>query len=321
MAHANARLTVHGRALLIERVLAGHRPADVAHQVGCSRATAYKWLRRYRAEGTRGLLDRPSRPRHCPHRTPAPIEAAILEARRAHRCGADWIGAELGIAPSSVGRVLRRHGVPLLRDLDSLTGEPVRRGPVSGVRYEREHPGELIHIDVKKLGRIPDGGGWRAHGRGSRPESARAIGYDYVHSAIDDHSRLAYSEIHPDERGQTCAAFMARAAVFFSSHGITRIERVMSDNAMNYRRSVAFQGVLADLGARHILIRPHCPWTNGKVERLNRTLLREWAYSQIFRSNAARAARLPEWLEYYNTRRRHSALGGLPPISRLSTTW
>jgi transposase InsO family protein len=241
--------------------------------------------------------------------------------RRAQRRGADWIAAELGIAASTVGRVIARHGMPLLRALDALTGEPVRRGPLSGVRYERERPGELIHIDVKKLGRIPDGGGWRAHGRGPRPGPSRAIGYDYVHSAIDDHSRLAYSEIHPDERGATCAAFMARAAAFFASHGISRIERVMSDNAMNYRHSRAFAQVLADLGARHVLIRPHCPWTNGKIERLNRTLLREWAYSQVFQSNAERAACLPHWLEHYNTRRRHSSLGGLPPISRLSTTW
>lgn len=321
MAHANARLNVHGRALLVERVLAGHRPADVAHQLGCSRATAYKWLRRYASEGRAGLIDRPSRPHACPHRTPALIEAQILEARRVHRRGADWIGAELGVGASTVGRVLRRHQMPLLRDLDALTGQPVRRGPMSRVRYERERPGELVHIDTKKLGRIPEGGGWRAHGRGPKPVASRAQGYDYVHSAIDDHSRLAYCEIHPDERGPTCAGFMARAAAFFAGHGITRIERVMSDNALNYRRSGDFQAVLADLGARHILIRPHCPWTNGKVERLNRTLLREWAYSRVFRSNAERAGCLPSWLEHYNTRRRHSSLGGLPPISRLSTTW
>jgi transposase InsO family protein len=321
VAHANARLTVHGRGLLVERILAGHRPADVAHQMGCSRATAYKWLARYRHEGPAGLMDRPSRPHRRPHCTPAALEQRILEARRIHRRGADWIGAELGMAASTVGRVMRRHQMPLLRDLDALTGQPVRRGPATPVRYERERPGELIHIDVKKLGRIPDGGGWRAHGRGPKPVIRRAQGYDYVHSAVDDHSRLAYSEIHPDERGETCAAFMAHAAAFFAEHGITRIERVMSDNALNYRRSVAFAAVLANLGARHILIRPHCPWQNGKVERLNRTLLAEWAYSRVFGSNAERAACLPDWLEHYNTRRRHSSLGGLPPISRLSTTW
>jgi transposase InsO family protein len=307
--------------LLVERVLAGHRPADVAHQLGCSRATAYKWLARYRAEGAAGLADRPSRPHRCPHRCPDATERRILESRRAHRRGADWLAAELGVAASTVGRVIRRHGLPALGHLDALTGAPVRRGPASRVRYERQRPGELIHIDVKKLGRIPDGGGWRAHGRGPRPSPVRARGYDYVHSAVDDRSRLAYAEIHPDERGATCAGFLARAAAFFASRGIDRVEAVMSDNALSYRLSGDFQAVLAGLGARHVLIRPHCPWTNGKVERFNRTLLAEWAYSRIFLSNAERAGCLPDWLEHYNTRRRHSALGGLPPISRLSTTW
>jgi transposase InsO family protein len=321
VAHANARLTVHGRALLVQRILAGHRPADVAHQLGCSRATAYKWMRRFRAEGHAGLADRPSRPHRCPHRTSAALEARIIAARRAHRRGADWIGAELGIAASTVGRVIARAGLPRLCDCDALTGTRVRRGPVSRVRYERARPGELVHVDVKKLGRIPEGGGWRAHGRGTRPRPLRGLGYDYVHSAIDDHSRLAYSEILDDERGKTCAGFMARAAAFFAGHGISRIERVMSDNAFGYRRSAAFAAVLADLGARHILIRPHCPWTNGKVERFNRTLLAEWAYARVFTSNAQRAGRLPDWIAHYNTGRRHSSLGGRPPISRLSTTW
>lgn len=321
MAHANARLTVHGRALLVERILAGHRPADVAHQVGCSRATAYKWLRRFRHEGAAGLADRPSRPRRRPHRCPDAIERRILEARRTHRRGADWLAAELGLAASTVGRVIARHGLPLLRDLDALTGAPVRRGPVSRVRYERERPGELIHIDVKKLGRIPSGGGWRAHGRGPKPSIRRAVGYDYVHSAVDDHSRLAYSEIHPDERGVTCAGFLARAAQFFADHGIDRIEAVMSDNAFSYRLSTDFQAELQTLAARHILIRPHCPWQNGKVERFNRTLLAEWAYSRIFTSNTERAGCLASFIEHYNTRRRHSSLKGRPPISRLSTTW
>jgi transposase InsO family protein len=320
VAHANARLTVHGRALLVERVLAGHRPADVAHQLGCSRATAYKWLARFRAEGRAGLADRPSRPHRCPGRTPIALERQIIQARRAHRRGPEWIGAELGVAASTVGRVIRRAGLPRLSECDALTGEPVRRGPMSGVRYERQRPGELVHVDVKKRGRIPEGGGWRARGRGYRPGALRGLGYDYVHSAVDDHSRLAYSEIHPDQRGATCAGFLARAAGFFAGHGITRIERVMSDNAFNYRRSVDFARVLGELGARHVLIRPHCPWQNGKVERLNRTLLAEWAYSRVFTSNAERAECLPEWLLHYNTRRRHSALGGLPPISRLSTT-
>jgi transposase InsO family protein len=320
VAHANARLTIHGRALLVERILAGYRPADVAHQVGCSRATAYKWLRRYRAEGPAGLADRSSRPHRCPTRTPAWLEQRILEARRTHRRGAQWIAGELDLVASTVGRVLCRHRVVRLSNLDTLTGLPVRRGPASPLRYERRQPGELIHIDTKKLGRIPPGGGWRANGRHQRPEHLRGQGFDYLHAAIDDHTRLAYAELHPDERGDTCARFLGRAAAFFAAFGITRIERVMTDNALNYRRSADFQAALAQLGARHLLIRPHCPWTNGKVERLNRTLLREWAYRQVFTTNAQRAALLPSFIEHYNTRRRHSSLGGLPPISRLSTT-
>ena len=307
--------------LLVERILSGHRVADAASQLGCSRATADKWLARYRTEGPDGLRDRPSRPARTPHRLGAAREAAILALRASARRGADWIATELGLPASTVGRVLHRNQMPHLRELDALTGQPIRRRPTTSVRYERARPGELIHIDVKKLGRIPDGGGWRAHGRTLRPRTHRLVGFDYIHSAIDDRSRLAYSEIHPDETGATAAGFLDRAARFFARYGITRIERVMTDNAWCYRRSRDFRGVMAHLGARHVLIRPHCPWQNGKIERLNRTLLREWAFSQVFTSNTQRAQALPEWIDYYNTTRRHSALGGKPPISRLSTTW
>jgi transposase len=214
---------------LVERVLRGHRAAEVAAQLGCSRTTVYKWLARYRREGAAGLADRPSRPRRCPHRTAPALEARILAARRAHRRGAQWTAAELGLCASTVGRVIARHGLPRLSNLDTLTGQPVRRGPMSGVRYERDRPGELIHVDTKRLGRIPDGGGWRAHGRGPKPEAVRHQGFDYLHAAIDDHSRLAYAEIHPDERGDTCAGFLRRAAAFFAAAGISRIERVMTE--------------------------------------------------------------------------------------------
>ena len=321
MSHANARLTVHGRRLLCERVLAGHRVADVAAQLGCSRTTVYKWLQRYQREGGAGLADRSSRPRTSPSRISAEIEATIVELRRLARRGQDWIAAELGLAARTVGRVIARHGLPALTTLDALTGEVVRTGPISPVRYERERPGELVHVDVKKLGRIPPGGGWRVHGRIERPDRKRGLGFEYVHSAVDDRSRLAYSEIHPDERGETCAAFLVRAGEFFAAKGITRIERVMSDNAFAYRDSRAFAEACARLGARQVFIRPHCPWTNGKVERFNRTLLREWAYARPFASNDERAKALPDWIGFYNERRRHSALGGLPPISRVSTTW
>jgi transposase InsO family protein len=177
-------------------------------------------------------------------------------------------------------------------------------------------------MDVKKLGKIPDGGGWRAHGRSEQVRS-RGIGYDgydYVHSLVDDHSRLAYSEILPDQTGPTCAAFLRRAATYFATKGITKIERLLTDNALAYRKSNQLQRVCAELGAVHKFIRPHCPWQNGKAERLNRTLATEWAYRQVFTSNTARTAALAPWLEHYNTERHHSALGGLPPISRLSPT-
>jgi transposase InsO family protein len=178
-------------------------------------------------------------------------------------------------------------------------------------------------MDVKKIGKIPDGGGWRAHGRpATKAEKMRQpkIGYDYVHSLVDDHSRLAYSEILTDEIGTTCAAFLLRAAAYFAAHGIPRIERLITDNALAYRNSTAVKQAVAQLGAKHKFIKPHCPWQNGKVERFNRTLQIEWAYRQVFLSNADRAAAFAPWLEFYNTRRRHTALGGLPPTSRLSPT-
>jgi transposase InsO family protein len=318
MAHPNARLTPHGRLLAVERVAAGYRVADVAAQLGCSRTCIYKWCARYRTEGPVGLVDRSSRPHRVPGRTPAALERLILILRHRARRGAMWIATELGLCAGTVGRVLRRHGVPALGELDRLTGQPVRRGPMTGVRYERSAPGELIHIDVKKLGRIPDGGGHRAHGRRRRPNTKRGLGFDYVHAAVDDHSRIAYAEIHPDETGPTCAGFLARATDFFAALGITRIERVMTDNAFAYRLSRDFQDALGLIGARHVLIRPHCPWQNGKVERFNRTLQAEWAYSRVFTSNAQRTKALAGWLEHYNHTRRHQALAGQVPISRLS---
>ena len=190
------------------------------------------------------------------------------------------------------------------------------------VIYERDRAGELVHMDVKKIGRIPHGGGWRAHGREMGSSSARKkirVGYDYVHSVVDDHSRFAHSEILDDEKAATTAAFFARALTRFAAHGIS-VDAVMTDNAWNYTRSNALNDLLITSGIDHILIRPHCPWQNGKVERFNRTLQDEWAYHTVFESNTQRTDALAPWLEHYNTRRRHSALGGLPPTSRLSPT-
>jgi transposase InsO family protein len=322
VAHRNARLTVHGRRLLIERVLNLGRPrSHVAAEMGISRQCASRWVARYLTEGDAGLLDRSSRPHHTPTRTTPQVEAQILGLRLRERHGQDRIGPELGIPARTVSRVLRRHHMPYLRELDPLTGAVVRASKATTIRYERDRPGELVHMDVKKLGRIPDGGGWRAHGRAARERTHNRrikIGFDYVHSLVDDHSRLAYSEVLADEKGPTCAGFLTRAAAYFAAHGIGRIERVMTDNAWAYKWSL--RAVVADLGARQVFIKAHCPWQNGKVERLNRTLTTEWAYRQVFTSNDERAAALAPWIEYYNTQRRHSALGGLPPISRLSPT-
>jgi transposase len=324
VSHRNARLNVRGRQLLVERVCEqGWAVAHAAKAQGVSRQCAHRWIARYRAEGEAGLLDRSSRPHHCPNQTSVEVEEAIVKKRREERRGQDWLGPELGVAARTVSRVLRRHGVPYLRECDPLTGEVIRASKTTAVRYERERSGELVHVDVKKIGKIPEGGGWKAHGRqmGSTGAKKRArIGYDYVHSMVDDHSRLAYSEILPDEKGPTCAAFILRAAEYFASHGITQIERVITDNHFSYRRSNDVTAAMAELGAKHKFIKPHCPWQNGKVERFNRTLQAEWAYRQVFLTNADRAAALAPWLELYNTRRRHTALDGLPPISRLSPT-
>ena len=320
MSHANARLNVHGRRLLVDRVRRqGWAVAHAAKAMGISRQCAHRWVARFDAEGEAGLVDRSSRPRSSPRRTSPAVEAAIVAARVEHRRGQDWLGPELGVPARTVARVLRRHHLPHLRVLDPLTGEVIRSSKTTAVRYERDRPGELVHVDVKKIGKIPDGGGWRAHGR-SESVRGRGIGYDYVHSMVDDHSRLAYSEILPDEKGATCAAFIQRAAARFAAQGIAVIERVITDNHLSYRKSNDVKAAITALGATHKFIRPHCPWQNGKVERFNRTLATEWAYRQVFTSNDERAAALAPWLEQYNTQRRHTALSGLPPTSRLSPT-
>jgi transposase InsO family protein len=288
--------------------------------MGISRQCAHRWVKRFDEEGDAGLVDRSSRPRRTPTRTSPIVEAAVLAARVEHRRGQDWLGPELGVPARTVSRILRRHDVPRLAVCDPMTGAVIRSSKTTAVRYERARPGELVHMDVKKIGRIPDGGGWRAHGRqmGSTAAKKRArIGFDYVHSVVDDHSRLAYSEILDDEKAPTCAAFFQRAVADFAAQGINHIDAVMTDNHWSYTHSNDLAALLDRPGATHVLIRPHCPWQNGKVERFNRTLQTEWAYRRVFNSNDERTAALAPWLDDYNTRRRHSALGGLPPISRL----
>lgn len=215
VAHANARLNAHGRRLLVSRVIDDGRPvAHVAKELGVSRQCAHRWVARFRAEGEVGLLERSSRLRRCPRRTPAPLEQRVLQLRHDERRGQDWIGPELGMPARTVSAILRRHRVPYLRECDPLTGEVIRACKTTAIRYEHDHPGSLVHMDVKKVGKIPDGGGWKAHGRAMGKTSAQKkarIGFDYVHSVVDDHSRLAYCEMLPDEQGPTGAAFLLRA--------------------------------------------------------------------------------------------------------------
>jgi len=228
------------------------------------------------------------------------------------------------VSPSTASRIIARAGLPALHELDPVTGIRIRASRRTQLRYERDRPGDLIHIDVKKLGRIPDGGGWRLDGPATIDHNkgrvrSKKLGFDYIHVAVDDHSRLGFARVLADEKGSTCAAFLADAAAFFAQHGVA-IREVMTDNALNYRRSRDFQTTLQTLGARHILTRPHSPWQNGKAERFNRTLQENWAYRHPFTSNDERTAALDPWLDDYNYARAHTACGGRPPISRLSPT-
>ncbi len=320
MSHRNARLTFQGRRLLVDRVRAQGMPvAHVAKAMGVSRQCAHKWIRRFELEGEAGLFDRSSRPHSCARQTSPDVEDTVIAARLEYRRGPEWLSWETGVPARTITAILRRNGLPRLCEIDPMTGEVIRASKTTAVRYERDRPGELVHVDVKKIGRIPDGGGWRAHGRQMGSTSAKKkarIGYDYIHSMVDDHTRLAYSEIHPDEQGDTAAGFITRAAEFFAQTGIDSIERVMTDNHWSYTKSRSVADAIAGLGAKHKRIKPHCPWQNGKVERFNRTLQTEWAYQRTYTSNNERCAALPDFLHTYNHTRRHHALGGHPPISR-----
>lgn len=306
--HANAKLTPAGRLVLVGRVAAGRPVAHVAAEMGVSRQTAYRWWRRYVAEGEDGLQDRPCRPHHSPRQTPPELERGIAGLRRHQKLGPVRIAYRLGLAPSTVYRVLCRLGLQRLSWLDRPTGQTVRR-------YEHAQPGDLVHVDIKKLGRIPDGGGWKAHGRG-RAGARQRVGYAFIHSAVDDHSRLAYSEVLPDERAQTSVAFWRRALAWFAARGVT-VRAVLTDNGPAYRSADFARACLA-ASVRHRFTRPYRPQTNGKVERFNRTLLEEWAYVRVYRSEEARTNALHHWLHQYNHHRCHTAIGGHPPISRVT---
>jgi transposase InsO family protein len=309
--HARAKLTPQGRLLLTRRVLElGWSVPMAAEAQGCSAATGYKWVRRYLGEGLAGLQDRSSRPHRCPTRLSPGREAAILARRQATLEGPHRIGWALEEAPATVHRVLRRLGAPRLRDLD----RPSR----VAVRYERRRPGELIHVDVNKQGRIPNGGGWRIHGKGVRRGGRvkRGAGYDFVHAAVDDRSRLAYAEILADEGRDSASAFVTRALEFFADRGIS-VERVLTDNGSCYR-SRTFAQTLAAAGVSHRRTRPYRPQTNGKVERFNLTLKWEWAYARPYTANASRTRQLERWLHHYNYHRPHMAHAGRAPITAVN---
>lgn len=310
MSHATARLTVFGRQLIVERVLSGWSAAAAAEASGVSAATAYKWLRRFDAEGVEGLHTRSSRPHRSPRRVSKRTEDRIVRMRRKQKIGPHEIASRLKEPRSTCYAVLRRHGLNRLDRMDRPTGEVIRR-------YERQSPGDLGHMDTKKLARIPNGGGHRKLGRIKAPHES-GMGYEYVHTLEDDHSRLAYSEILPDEKAETCAMFLRRAVDHFGrEYGIT-FRELITDNAKMYRYAQVFRQATAELGIHQIFTKPKRPQTNGKVERYHRTFLKEWAYVRLYRSNNERGRLLPAWLHRYNHHRSHTALGGRPPISRLN---
>ena len=306
--HGNAPLTPQGRLRLVQRIESGWSVAAAAESMNISRQCAHKWWSRYRHEGVDGLRDRSSRPLSCPHQTSARVERRIVALRQSRKLGPARLAGIVGVPASTVHRVLVRHGVNRLRWMDRPTGRVIRR-------IHTSRPGELVHIDVKKLARVPDGGGHKIHGRtGTRNGSMgkRGLGYTHVHTAIDAYSRLAYSEFAGVENTVNCVAFLHRAIAWFAARGIT-VDKILTDNGNGYR-SIPWRDTCDELGIKHRRTKPYHPATNGKVERFNRTLLDEWAYARLWKTEASRARGLDRWLHTYNHHRHHTAIGG-PPIS------
>lgn len=314
MFHPNAPLTAEGRRRLAVLIVEdGWTVRRAAERFQVSPATASKWAKRYRAG--LALADRSSRPRHHPNQTTVRTERRIIGLRFARQWGPHRIGYHLGVPRSTVGRVLDRYRMPPLAYLDQATGLPVRKP--KPIRYEKTTPGELVHVDIKKLGRIPDGGGHRKLGAAGRKNNGygnKGRGYSFLHHAVDDYSRLAYSEILADERQETATGFWQRAHAFFAQSGIT-VTAVMTDNGACYR-SRLFNNTLGET-IKHRYTRPYRPQTNGKVERFNRTLAQEWAYAETYRSDEDRAATYTDWLHQYNYHRPHTGIGGLTPSQRV----
>jgi transposase InsO family protein len=312
VSHPNARLTPLTRRELVRQVAVGWPQAEVARQFRVSRATVAKWVRRYREAGEAGLLGRSSAPHRHPRRTPPEVEQRICGVRRSQGFGPHRIAWALGLARSTVYAVLRRSGLNRLDRMHRVTREVIR--------YEHPLPGGLLHLDVKKSGRVPVGGGKRfAPGfreTQSGPHSKRPLGVDYLHVAVDDHSRYSYVEALPDERGITTAAFLERALAAFARRGV-RVDALLTDNGKNYAVSHAVREVVEAHGLWHRLTRPYRPQTNGKAERFIQILQAEWAYARRYRSNDERLRELPRWLYRYNHRRPHGGIGGAAPASRL----
>jgi len=307
--HANARLTPAGRLALARCVVDQGWPLRrAAERFQTSPTTVQRWANRYRTLGEAGMVDASSRPHHSPRRTPTRRERRVIKLRHTHRWGPARIGGHLGMHPSTVHRILTRYKCARLTHTDRATGRAVRR-------YERSRPGELVHVDIKKLGNIPDGGGHKALGRTQGRKNRSRAGYAYLHNAVDDHSRLAYTEILTDEKKDTATGFWKRAHAYFASVGIT-VERVMTDNGSCYN-SHTWRDLLADQEIKHKRTRPYRPQTNGKVERFNRTLVQEWAYARPYRSEAEKREAFTGWLHHYNHHRFHTAIGG-PPASRVT---
>jgi transposase InsO family protein len=306
--HKNARLTPKGREEMVRAVVDwGLSPTAAARQFNTTPKTVSKWVERFRAEGVDGLRDRSSRPLSSPSQTP-PATCAAVEALRRQRYPGKQIAAELGISPATVSRILRRRGLNKLSALEPA--EPVRR-------YEREHPGEIIHIDIKKLGRF-NSVGHRITGDRKGQSNSRGVGWEYLHLAVDDHSRVAYSEILPDETRRSCLRFLFNALRFFRAHGV-KVQRVMTDNGTSFR-SHRYAKALRLLRIKHLRTKPYTPKTNGKAERFVQTALREWAYAKAYLQSEQRAAELPIWMHRYNWHRPHASLKARPPISRLGLT-
>lgn len=303
--HQNARLTPLGRERLVRMIANGSSFVAAGTACGCSAKTASKWWRRFEQEGRSGLFDRTSRPHVLRDPTPDVVVRQIVSLRRERLTGAH-IAARTGVSPATVSRVLRRAGLSRLRDLEPA--EPVRR-------YEREHPGELIHLDIKRLGKF-ERTGHRITGDRTGQSNSRGIGWEYVHVCVDDASRLSFTAIHPDEKAVSAVAHLKAAVAWYAAMGVT-VARVMTDNGSCYK-SHAFRAACAELGLRHIRTKPYTPKTNGKAERFIQTALREWAYARAYQTSNDRAADLPVWTHLYNWHRPHSALKSKPPISRLA---